>query len=330
MSDPTSSEAQYKWRLPPGFPPPAVPADNPMSDAKVALGCRLFFETRLSATHTYSCASCHRPELAFTDGRALAIGAQGDSMHRSAMTLTNVAYNPAFTWASERVVTLERQMEQPLFNEHPLEMGLKRDDRELLAWLGQEETYATAFHDSFPTEAEPITMPAEMPFVTVFLLLVMSAIVAGIVEEAAFRGYMQGPIERRYGPAVAILINGVVFGLAHYNHHPTSVLVMLPFYVGVSAVYGGLTSATNSILPGVVLHAGGDVFTLARMWTAGKSEWQLSAAAPRLIWETGVDFTFLWSVTVFVVLGASTVWAYSALARTAREREDSIGTFDRK
>jgi len=183
---------------------------------------------------------------------------------------------------------------------------------------------------TLPAEAEPITMPAEMPFVTVFLLLVMSAIVAGIVEEAAFRGYMQGPIERRYGPAVAILINGVVFGLAHYNHHPTSVLVMLPFYVGVSAVYGGLTSATNSILPGVVLHAGGDVFTLARMWTAGKSEWQLSAAAPRLIWETGVDFTFLWSVTVFVVLGASTVWAYSALARTAREREDSIGTFDRK
>ena len=92
-----------------------------MSEHKVALGCRLFFETRLSATHTYSCASCHRPELAFTDGRALAIGVKGDSMHRGAMTLTNVAYNPAFTWASGAVVTLERQMEQPLFNEHPLE-----------------------------------------------------------------------------------------------------------------------------------------------------------------------------------------------------------------
>jgi cytochrome c peroxidase len=75
------------------------------------------------------------------------------------MTLTNVAYNPAFTWASERVVALERQMEQPLFNEHPLEMGLKRDDRELLAWLGQQQTYATAFRDSFPKEAEPVTMP---------------------------------------------------------------------------------------------------------------------------------------------------------------------------
>jgi cytochrome c peroxidase len=130
-----------------------------MSDAKVALGCRLFFETRLSATHTYSCASCHRPELAFTDGRALAIGAKGDSTHRGAMTLTNVAYNPAFTWASGSVVTLERQMEQPLFNEHPLEMGLKRDDRELLAWLNGEQPYASAFRESFPQEAEPVTMP---------------------------------------------------------------------------------------------------------------------------------------------------------------------------
>lgn len=130
-----------------------------MSDAKVALGCRLFFETRLSATHTYACASCHRPELAFTDGRALAIGAKGDSMHRGAMTLTNVAYNPAFTWASEHVVTLERQMEQPLFNEHPLEMGLQRDDRELLAWLNSEQTYTAAFRESFPREAEPVTMP---------------------------------------------------------------------------------------------------------------------------------------------------------------------------
>lgn len=129
-----------------------------MSDAKVALGCRLFFETRLSVTRTYSCASCHRPELAFTDGRALAIGSKGDAMHRGAMTLTNVAYNPAFTWASGSVVTLERQMEQPLFNEHPLEMGLKRDDGELLAWLNDQQSYAAAFHESFPKEADPITI----------------------------------------------------------------------------------------------------------------------------------------------------------------------------
>jgi cytochrome c peroxidase len=168
VCDPATGEAQYAWRLPPGFPQPAVPVDNPMSEAKVALGCRLFSETRLSVTHAYSCASCHRAELAFTDGRALAVGAKGDSMQRGAMTLTNVAYNPAFTWASSSVVTLERQMEQPLFNEHPLEMGLRRDNRELVDWLSQQASYAAAFRASFPEEAEAISIPNVIKAIAAF------------------------------------------------------------------------------------------------------------------------------------------------------------------
>lgn len=169
-----------------------------------------------------------------------------------------------------------------------------------------------------PAESEPITMPPGMPFVTAFLLLVMSSIVAGVTEEAAFRGYMQGPIERRHGPVVAILVNGIVFGLAHYNHHPASLLAMLPFYVAVTTVYGGLAYATNSILPGVVLHAGGDVFSLTRLWTTGQPEWQVSATPPGLVWETGPDAAFLGSVTVFILLAAAAIWAYSELARTAQ------------
>lgn len=171
---------------------------------------------------------------------------------------------------------------------------------------------------TLPAESQPINVPPQMPFVTVFLLLVMASIVAGVVEEAAFRGYMQGPIERQYGLTVAILVNGALFGLGHYTHHPASVFVMLPYYIAVAAAYGGLAYATNSILPGLVLHAGGDVFSLTRLWTTGQPEWQVSAASPALIWETGVNAAFLRSVIVFVVLGAAAVWAYSALARAAR------------
>lgn len=69
---------------------------------------------------------------------------------------------------------------------------------------------------TLPQTSQPIDVPPQMPFVTVFLLLVMASIVAGVVEEAAFRGYMQGPIERRHGPVVAILLMGALFGLAHY------------------------------------------------------------------------------------------------------------------
>ncbi len=103
--------------------------------------------------------------------------------------------------------------------------------------------------------ASPIVTPPDMPVVTALSLIAMASIVAGVTEEAAFRGYMQGPIERRYGLAIAVLVNGTLFGLLHFPTHPADVLWMLPYYVAVSAVYGGLTWAANSILPALVLHA---------------------------------------------------------------------------
>src|SRR5262252_4764043 len=69
------TSAAFTWRLPRGFPEPAVPADNPMNDAKVALGARLFADTRLSSTGQYSCQSCHSPPRSFTDGLARSRGA---------------------------------------------------------------------------------------------------------------------------------------------------------------------------------------------------------------------------------------------------------------
>src|SRR5437868_3154705 len=149
--------AEYVWRLPPGFPVPVVPADNPMSEAKVALGCRLFFEEQLAATGNYSCASCHRPQRAFTDGRATAMGATGDQVRRNTMTLTNVAYNAAYTWADERQRTLESQMEQPLFNQHPVEMGL-RTEGALPPFLATDERYVAGFQKACPDDSAPLTM----------------------------------------------------------------------------------------------------------------------------------------------------------------------------
>lgn len=171
---------------------------------------------------------------------------------------------------------------------------------------------------ALPVEAQPITPPADMPFITTFTLLVMGSIVAGVVEEAAFRGYMQGPIERRHGPVAALLISGVLFGAGHVNHHPSAVLAMMPFYVGVVAVYGGIAYFTNSIVPGIVLHALGDVWSLTRLWITGQPEWQLSAQPARTIWETGVDGAFWGSLTAFLVFGAAAVWAFVALADATR------------
>ena len=181
---------------------------------------------------------------------------------------------------------------------------------------------------ALPPDSQQTAVPAAMPPVTVFLLLVMSSIVAGVIEESGFRGYMQGPIERRHGFAAALLVSGTVFGLAHFTHHPAQTLELLPFYLAVSAIYGGLAYATDSILPGIVLHAGGDLWSMTRQWMTGRPDWQLAPTpAPALVWQTGIDAAFVTSVVAFLLLGAMATWAivgvrHASAAATATSSTD--------
>lgn len=123
----------YHWRLPEGVPPPPVPADNPMSDAKVELGRRLFSDSRLSFNGTTSCASCHDPARAFTDGRPRAIGASGVAHARNTPTLWNAAYNVSFTWLDQGLTSLESQLRIPLTGRDPVEMGFGPEELAVLA-----------------------------------------------------------------------------------------------------------------------------------------------------------------------------------------------------
>ena len=148
---------EYAWELPRGFPPPAVPPDNTMSQAKAALGRRLFFEPRLSLTGGYSCASCHQPARAFSDGRPLAVGATGEVLPHHALALVNVAYNISFGWNKPQLRSLEAQMLEPMLNQHPIELGLAGRERALAAQLGAEPGYASAFAAAFPGEAQPVS-----------------------------------------------------------------------------------------------------------------------------------------------------------------------------
>ncbi len=151
---PAAPSEAYLWHLPRGFPTPAVPADNPMSEAKVTLGRRLFFETRLSITGRYSCATCHEPKLSFTDGNPVAIGALGDALPRGAMALVNVAYNISFGWTKPEPGTLESQMHEPLLNTHPVELGVLGREESVTTRLAEDPTYAAAFAAAFPERHE--------------------------------------------------------------------------------------------------------------------------------------------------------------------------------
>src|SRR5688572_31267761 len=85
--------------------------------------------------------------------------------------------------------------------------------------------------------------------------------------------------------------------------------------IAVAAVYGGLTWAANSILPALVLHVGGDVWSLGRLWMTGRPEWQLSPSQPALIRETGLDRNFLIASASLIALTGLAVAGYRAVRR---------------
>jgi len=165
----------YEWKLPRGFPEPAVPADNPMNEAKVALGRQLFADTRLSGTGGYSCQSCHAPGRAFTDGLPRSRGATGETLPLNAPTLLNAAYNASLGWSDARVRTFEQQMRGPLFNEHPVELGLAGREMALERSLLGDPALVRAFGAAFPDESQPLTIDNMIRAIAAYLRTLLSA-----------------------------------------------------------------------------------------------------------------------------------------------------------
>ena len=143
---------QYDWPIPEGYPLPEVPADNPMTRAKVELGRHLFYDTRLSGNGEQACASCHRPEYAFSEPRPRALGSTGELNRRNALALVNVAYNSTLMWAHPGLRRIERQLLIPMFGEAPVELGIAGREDEVLARFRRDERYPQLFGDAFPGE----------------------------------------------------------------------------------------------------------------------------------------------------------------------------------
>jgi cytochrome c peroxidase len=165
----------WVWRLPAGLPAPAVPADNPMSLAKVALGRRLFFEPKLSITGGMACADCHDPARAFTDGRDRSPGATDELTERGSMSLLNVAYSISLGWTQPTPRRLEEQMHEPLFNERPLEMGLKGHEAAATALLAARADYRREFQAAFAAATPAVTMDNTIKAIAAYLRSLVAA-----------------------------------------------------------------------------------------------------------------------------------------------------------
>ncbi|MBI1874165.1 MAG: cytochrome-c peroxidase [Acidobacteria bacterium] len=121
-----------------------VPETNPLTPEKIALGRQLFFDRRLSRDRTIACASCHEPQLAFTDGRPVAVGIEGRTGARNVPTLINRVYGKSH-FLDGRAPSLERQALEPIQN--PSEMNMTLVD--LLTRLDGDPDYATGFRSVF-------------------------------------------------------------------------------------------------------------------------------------------------------------------------------------
>ena len=141
-----------------GFPLAVVPASNPYTEDKFQLGRALFYDARLSGNGTQSCASCHHQDKAFTDGRITALGSTGEDHPRNAQGLANVVYHATLTWANPVMIDLERQMEVPMFGEHPVEMGINDSNKAtVLARLQNDTAMYGLFRKAFPSDAAPVS-----------------------------------------------------------------------------------------------------------------------------------------------------------------------------
>ncbi len=145
----TDDAAALPWEVPDDFVDVPIPADNPMTMAKVELGRTLYFDTRLSGDGKLSCYACHVCENGLTDGRPVAIGAFGKNIGRSAPTMWNVGYHDSLYWDG-RAPSLEKQA---LAAWRGGNMGAKPDS--IVAALKDDDAYATGFLEVFGGEMTP-------------------------------------------------------------------------------------------------------------------------------------------------------------------------------
>jgi membrane protease YdiL (CAAX protease family) len=163
----------------------------------------------------------------------------------------------------------------------------------------------------FEVPADSMASLLAYPLPMVLAYVIGVSVVAGVAEEAGCRGYMQAPIEQRHGPAVAILVVGIVFWLSHavaFVGHWWLFLGRLWFYLAASIVFGSVAYLSRSILPGVVLHTAANLLGFGLVWWLEPRPTTLSVDGGQLdllFWVT--------SLTTLGCIGAA-VWAFRKLA----------------
>lgn len=150
---------------------------------------------------------------------------------------------------------------------------------------------------------------SHLPVLTIAVLLATSALIGAVFEEAGFRGYFQGTLERYLPAPLAILICAVVMAPEHAATQGFVWPTML-FYLLVDVMLGASAALTKSILPGIVVHTIGLAIFFGIVWPADKTR--------ALIWQHGADVWFWLHAGQAIVFGAAAIVLFVRLARGER------------
>jgi|SRR5579871_1577813 len=151
---------------------------------------------------------------------------------------------------------------------------------------------------------------SRLPALTYFSALAVAALSGAITEEAGFRGYFQNTLERRLSPAFAIIVSA----LAMIPEHASTQGFVLPtilFYLAVDVMLGSMAYLTQSILPGIVIHAVGLMIFFAIIWPGDRLR--------ESIWINGPDLWFWIHVAQAALFGTLALAAFGALAKNRAE-----------
>lgn len=148
----------------------------------------------------------------------------------------------------------------------------------------------------------------DLPWWTLWISVIMASVVAGVCEEAGIRGYLQTPIERKYGAIVAVLISAAVFSAMHFNRE-LGIALALPIFIS-ALWYGALTSVANSILPMIFIHIALDVFLISYHDL-------LKGPIPLHISQTGIDDAFIANAFTSAILAILLIFMIRRITKKA-------------
>lgn len=145
----TDDPIPYELKIPSWFPEMAIPPDNQLTQARIDLGRKLFYEPLLSSDSSVSCGACHQQELAFTDGLPKSMGVDGVIGLRNAPTLANVGYAPRL-FHDGGVSDLELQSQQPIFSPEEMNFSIAG----FLERIADDEEYRWMFNEAYGREPD--------------------------------------------------------------------------------------------------------------------------------------------------------------------------------